>query len=215
MDAPPPRPARTRKPPKARPAPVPKKRKAEAAAPAEDESAAAVFDDAPLPAPADEAEWAYRQHALRPGRRVRNVDDNDDQCSVCGDGGGLLCCVSCPRSFHEQCVRDSLGKAYLPGGDASWKHDKKHQAADAAIITKAENEEDDDAWHCPVCLGSHANECLVCGEAGDGETRLVPCDRCPRAYFRRVDISRTSRGAVAAATWIVRRVAAQPRPRRG
>ncbi|KAE8663836.1 Cyclin-dependent kinases regulatory subunit 1 [Hibiscus syriacus] len=30
--------------------------------------------------------------------------ENDDLCSICLDGGGLLCCETCPRAFHIECI---------------------------------------------------------------------------------------------------------------
>ncbi|EEC05451.1 transcription intermediary factor 1-alpha, putative, partial [Ixodes scapularis] len=35
-------------------------------------------------------------------------DPNEDWCSVCHDGGELLCCGSCPRVYHLQCHVPSL-----------------------------------------------------------------------------------------------------------
>ena len=85
-----------------------------------------------------------------------------------------------------------MGEAYLPGarrakldlGVSTTKKKRDHAPAAAAVagITTQAAEEN---WHCPVCWQSHATECVVCGEAGDDDTRLVPCDRCPRAYHAR------------------------------
>uniref|UniRef100_A0A3B4FUJ3 Autoimmune regulator n=1 Tax=Pundamilia nyererei TaxID=303518 RepID=A0A3B4FUJ3_9CICH len=44
---------------------------------------------------------------------------NDDECTVCKDGGELICCDGCPRAFHLACLDPPLSS--IPSG--SWQCD--------------------------------------------------------------------------------------------
>lgn len=90
----------------------------------------------------DVAAWyyaAWKQHAdysawkaACQAFKVQNAskDWHSEECSVCGQGGDLLCCDWCPGAFHPRCV----------GGSGM---------ADAIVGTEGL----DEPWMCPVCVG--------------------------------------------------------------
>ncbi|XP_045025556.1 LOW QUALITY PROTEIN: PHD finger protein 12 [Daphnia magna] len=54
--------------------------------------------------------------ALHPYYRRPGRGHNRDSCDACKEGGELICCDSCPASFHLQCHDPPLEEADLPRG---------------------------------------------------------------------------------------------------
>ncbi|KAL3508755.1 hypothetical protein ACH5RR_028156 [Cinchona calisaya] len=49
------------------------------------------------------AEYKARKGAPRTVQ-IEEMDEYDNSCGCCGDGGDLLCCDSCPSTFHLECL---------------------------------------------------------------------------------------------------------------
>ncbi|KAL5081861.1 hypothetical protein RYX36_010282 [Vicia faba] len=50
-----------------------------------------------------------------PGNSEDEVDDNGDECRLCGMEGTLLCCDGCPAVYHSRCI--GVMKMYIPEGE--------------------------------------------------------------------------------------------------
>ena len=49
-----------------------------------------------------------------------DVNTNADECVVCGRGGSLICCDSCPRSYHAACCTPPVNMKQLAASEEEW-----------------------------------------------------------------------------------------------
>jgi hypothetical protein len=54
-------------------------------------------------------------HPQKKAKLIPFEGEHDDDCFICYDGGELVCCDYCPKSFHLQCHIPPLTK--MPGDD--------------------------------------------------------------------------------------------------
>ncbi|XP_071715648.1 increased DNA methylation 1-like isoform X2 [Rutidosis leptorrhynchoides] len=98
------------------------------------------------------AEYKVRRGATRT-IQVEDIDENDDSCGLCGDGGELICCDNCPSTFHLKC----LCVQELPEGN--WYCSK----CSCWICENVVNNNDGSslgALKCLQCEHKHHVECL-------------------------------------------------------
>ncbi|KAJ6846079.1 uncharacterized protein M6B38_278550 [Iris pallida] len=81
-------------------------------------------------------------------------DPNDDTCGICGDGGELICCDSCPSTFHQSC----LGTEMLPPGN--WY-----------------------CMNC-TCRYCGVNSSAVAQKNGEVVSPLLSCSQCEEKYHQ-------------------------------
>ncbi|KAJ6842950.1 uncharacterized protein M6B38_299395 [Iris pallida] len=132
--------------------------------------------------------------SLSAGRKMSS-SENDDLCSICADGGDLLCCDHCPRAFHKECV----GLPSIPRGDWSCRYcydihqkEKSVRYNDNAIAAGRVAGVDPIEQIIKRCIrivttSTDFGACVLCrchdfSKSGfDGRTVLI-CDQCEKEY---------------------------------
>ncbi|KAD3337562.1 hypothetical protein E3N88_33082 [Mikania micrantha] len=122
------------------------------------------------------------------------VKFNDDICRVCRDGGDLLLCDGCPRSFHQECAGETSiphGKWYCQYCEHALRFVGKSANALAAgrvsgidpmeqIMTRCiriiKHSENIDLIACVLCRCNDFSKKIF------NDRTVIVCDQCEREY---------------------------------
>ncbi|XP_057460987.1 increased DNA methylation 1-like isoform X1 [Actinidia eriantha] len=99
------------------------------------------------------AEYKARKSATR-AVQDDEMDQNDDSCGLCGDGGQLICCDNCPSTFHQAC----LHVQELPEGNWYCSHCTCRICGDVANDKEASKSPG--ALKCSQCEHKYHVACL-------------------------------------------------------
>ncbi|MGH0120260.1 UNVERIFIED_CONTAM: hypothetical protein FKN15_060668 [Acipenser sinensis] len=107
---------------------------------------------------------------------VEEDDHHMEFCRVCKDGGELLCCDTCPSSYHIHCLNPPLPE--IPNGE--WVCPRCTEKEGVQWEAKEDvSEAEEDVEEAAVEEDDHHMEfCRVCKDGGE----LLCCDTCPSSY---------------------------------
>ncbi|CAL0324196.1 unnamed protein product [Lupinus luteus] len=110
-----------------------------------------------------------------------STSENDDLCSICQDGGDLLCCDGCPRAFHIDCVPLPCipsGTWYCKYCQNNFQMDKHGErngsTVDRRCIRVVKSGEVDHGG-CALCRGHYFSKSF-------GPRTVIICDQCEKEY---------------------------------
>ncbi|KAL9237625.1 hypothetical protein vseg_012152 [Gypsophila vaccaria] len=127
--------------------------------------------------------WNKQPESLRNGFNEIDVDGddpNDDTCAICGDGGNLICCDSCPSTFHQNCLDIQM----LPPGDWHCQHCSCKFCA-LANVSSAEGYDTKEnlLLTCSLCERRYHSSCMEADESSNSNTSLSFCGKsCHEVY---------------------------------
>ncbi|XP_076942709.1 increased DNA methylation 1-like isoform X2 [Bidens hawaiensis] len=136
-------------------------------------------------------------------QRKLSADDNDDLCSICADGGELLCCDNCPRAFHPECISEAVPQGtwyckYCQNMFQKEKFVERNENARAAGRVEGIDPIEEITKRCirivenpvgnsgvPAKRGAPA--CVLCrahdfSKSGFGPRTVIICDQCEKEY---------------------------------
>ncbi|KAF8642177.1 hypothetical protein HU200_067440 [Digitaria exilis] len=119
-----------------------------------------------------EAWISLRQDKLLQDKRRRSKknikDSSDDACGVCADGGELLCCDTCPSTFHPECLAIEVSISLTHSLFVFLFSIILHTYV---LIDAADGQVPEGSWACHYC------RCMLC-MANDHHAGLSTCQGC-------------------------------------
>ncbi|XP_051152813.1 increased DNA methylation 1 [Andrographis paniculata] len=119
--------------------------------------------------------WNSREKS---GRRdfhfvdVDGDDPDDDTCGICGDGGDLVCCDSCPSTFHQLCLEIQM----LPQGD--WHCPNctcKFCGSSGGNVSEENDTTGDELIKCSFCEKKYHKSCCGAVDSNDASFCGLKC----------------------------------------
>ncbi|CAK9150475.1 unnamed protein product [Ilex paraguariensis] len=128
--------------------------------------------------------------------RKFSAEENDDLCSICADGGDLLCCDTCPRAFHTVCISlPSIpqGKWYCKYCENMFQKEKfvEHNAnavaAGRVAGIDALEQLNKRCIRIVETVEAEVGGCMLCrghdfSKSGFGPRTVILCDQCEKEY---------------------------------
>ncbi|OIW09113.1 hypothetical protein TanjilG_11251 [Lupinus angustifolius] len=110
-----------------------------------------------------------------------SIRENDDLCSICQDGGDLLCCDGCPRAFHIDCVplpcipSGTWYCKYCQNNFQMDKHGERNGSAVDRRCIRVFKSVEVDHGGCALCRGHFFSRSF-------GPRTVIICDQCEKEY---------------------------------
>ncbi|KAJ6259418.1 hypothetical protein Dda_6320 [Drechslerella dactyloides] len=129
------------------------------------------------------ATMAGKDPRLRdPPKRKKAKITNQDYCQVCLDGGDIICCSGCPRSYHYDCLDEE--HKYKSNGKMQY-HCSQHECYDCEQKT---SDAGSMLYRCRFCERAYCEDCLDFDNAkliGDEilEFSLLEYYAIPQAFY--------------------------------